>query len=396
VEHWKPAVEGKPDFIGYRVDTIVLLEARRDELVTLRLEREAVLKDLAAQIMALWRKSKLDTEAERQKFVNQHSGLSLETLAACAQELSRLQARMLSSYKTALNELWEETASSAEDRSKFQSAVSGADPKDLLAMYEEETRRLTERKETIRTILELAKEHDQMKDEKLKFAQETQDPNRFKTSGFSGVNEEKKRNRLTKGYQTNLNSLRSTIATWEQQYGPFFLHGTRYLEQLDREELEEKEKAEQAKSDRKSKANNKRAAETPKSNRSLGLTMPSTPVSEDQKAFPLSQSFKSPRRVPVPKPSPSLTSPAARVQNKKAKLVGAAATIPVPPSPSAKSLLVRPPVTIDVTPVEDKENGNSPAPAATNPSSVRSSVGHPLELADENDNIRQDIVRLQS
>jgi len=218
------------------VSNILSLARHKAYLLSIKTARHQQLKQLAVNIQYLW--NRLQTpQSERDTFLSQHSGLTLQTIAACEAELERLkQKRTAYLHETAsttrekLVQLWNETFVPIEQRQQFK-PFCGEWNEELLESMEHELVKMANRSQMMQPILTLMKQRNDLKQEMDNYQRAEKDPNRFKISGRL-LQEEKFRKKFNKIFPKINQQLIQQIGKWEKENGMLMVDGKHYLQQL--------------------------------------------------------------------------------------------------------------------------------------------------------------------
>lgn len=237
-----------PEQLGLHQDDIKRLTQRRDKLVSEKSQREMKLKDLRAHVESLWDRLGVE-DAERKQFLAANRGCGLRMINEFEDELSRLNELkrqnlhlFVEDARFKLQELWDSLYFSEEEMLDFAPAFSDVYSDALLSAHEQEICRLEALKEQRAPILAAVERHRSLVKEKEELENSSQDASRLLGKGAKGekrdpgklLREEKMRKRIAKELPKVEATLRTTLESWEDEYGrPFCVHGERYLDELE-------------------------------------------------------------------------------------------------------------------------------------------------------------------
>lgn len=240
-----------PEQLGLHEDDITRLRARRDKLGDEKKAREKRLKDLKITVEGLWERLGVE-EHERKRFLNGNRGCGVRQINEFEDELSRLNELkrqnlhlFVEDARYKLQELWDGLYFSEEEMLEFTPAFSDVYSDALLEAHEQEIARLEALKEQRAPTLALIDQHRALVKERDDLQTSSQDASRLLGRGQKGekrdptrlLREEKMRKRVAKELPKVAIQLRKFLEKWEDEYGrPFFVHGERYLDELDASE----------------------------------------------------------------------------------------------------------------------------------------------------------------
>ncbi|KAF1921412.1 microtubule associated protein-domain-containing protein [Ampelomyces quisqualis] len=236
-----------PEQLGLHKDDLVQLKAKKERLVEEKRIRERRLGQLRSTIEELWERLGIETH-ERKQFLNSNRGCGLRTINEYEDELSRLNELkrqnlhlFVEEARCKLQELWDALYFSEEEMLDFTPAFSDVCSDALLSAHEAEITRLEALKDQRLPILQKIDRHRDLIKERNDLQQSSQDASRLMARGQKGekrdpgklLREEKMRKRITKELPKVEQDLKSTLESWEDEYGrPFLVHGQRYLDEL--------------------------------------------------------------------------------------------------------------------------------------------------------------------
>jgi Ase1/PRC1/MAP65 family protein len=240
-----------PEQLGLHEEDIARLRAKREKLSDEKKNREKRLKDLKANVEALWEKLGID-ESERKRFVNGNRGCGVRQINEFADELARLNELkrqnlhlFVEDARTKLQELWDALYFSEDEMLEFTPAFSDVYSDALLEAHEREIARLDALKEQRAPTLALVEKHKELTTQRDELAASSQDASRLMMRGQKGekrdpgklLREEKMRKRIAKELPKVAAELQKILERWEDEYGrPFLVHGERYLDVLEIED----------------------------------------------------------------------------------------------------------------------------------------------------------------
>lgn len=237
-----------PEQLGLHQDDLKRLSQRRDKLVSEKAQRERKIKELRANVEGLWDRLGVE-DAERKQFLASNRGCGLRAINEFEDELLRLNELkrqnlhlFVEDARFKLQELWDSLYFSEEEMLDFAPAFSDVYSDALLSAHEQEIGRLEALKEQRAPILAAVDRHRSLVKEKEELENSSQDASRLLGKGAKGekrdpgklLREEKMRKRIAKELPKVEATLRTTLESWEDEYGrPFCVHGERYLDELE-------------------------------------------------------------------------------------------------------------------------------------------------------------------
>jgi len=254
--------------LGVHRDTLHNLEVRKKYYSEIKRTRHEMIKVLAHNITTLWSQLFVP-QHDTQEFLAKHSGLGLDTIKACEDELARLLElknkslkELIGRARTKLFALWDETEVSMEKRREFLPAFSELYTDEFLVAHEEEIVKMEKRAAAMRPLLVLVKERNEILRKRDEYEVKKNDSNKFRIPGLL-LEIESFEKQLHKDVPRIEAKLRKEIPAWEAVHGPFEVNGMRFLDRLDQEyEMEKKAKAE-AKAAAEAKRSAQRSGATP-------------------------------------------------------------------------------------------------------------------------------------
>jgi Ase1/PRC1/MAP65 family protein len=229
------------------------LKGKRDRLVEEKKSREKRLRDLRTQIEQLYQRLGV-SEAEQKQFFSANRGCGMRTINEFEDELARLNelkrqnlGLFVEESRIRLQELWDSLYFSEEEMLDFTPAFSDVYSDALLSAHEAEIERLTALKDQRAPVLAMIDEHRSLIKEREDLAASSQDASRLiakkgeRRDPTRLLREEKMRKRIQRELPKVEAKLKKCLQSWENEYGRSFLvHGDRYLDEIERCELEKK------------------------------------------------------------------------------------------------------------------------------------------------------------
>eukprot|EP01083_Nonionella_stella_P133364 405441_1 len=282
--------------IGVSLDTLNALDARKQQLLSVREEREAKIKAMAKEISALW--DILDvSEGERNTFLEKHNRLGPEVIVSCENERNRLLtlkqqslSKLIQRVRVEIREIWDKLQLSDNEKDAFKPMISDQWTDERLTEHEVERNRLAGMWQEMEPVLKLIWTRTEIYEEKLNSNETDKDPDRFKKAGWH-LQQEKLRKRW-EGRHKLARQIRARIRRFEARFGVFKVRGENYLDVLDREEKEEREKEEQDRAEMEEKRLKKKAD-------LLQSTTPNVRTAKRRALTPNPRSSQTPGRVRI-------------------------------------------------------------------------------------------------
>lgn len=229
-------VDPSPELIQWAESTQANLEDTKRR-------RESHIQAMYDQLESLWRRLGV-TDAEMDEFVEANRGSTDATVRAYEEELDRMlelkrekMGTFIENARLEITKLWDELMVGEEERAEFAPFADDEHSEELLAIHEEEIRRLKEERKLKGTLLKnIQKYFDICQDEK-DLAAAAADQTRLLGRGPRDpgrlLREEKMRKRVTKEKPRLEQDLLNSIPAWEAQTGKVFLvHGRSILQIL--------------------------------------------------------------------------------------------------------------------------------------------------------------------
>ncbi|KAK3815373.1 MAG: microtubule associated protein-domain-containing protein [Benniella sp.] len=203
-------------------------------------KREVLVKDHLAAITRLWDKLRIEDD-EREEFMTNHVGLSLDTIRAHKAELSRLEELrseklqdLIMDERNALYELWDKLYYSPEQQEKFTPLLDDDFTEENLALHEEEVARLKLEVEEHENILNAIEQYRKMLDDIREFEITSMDARRlFHRDPGRLLREEKFRKRVAREFPRVEKELEDALYEWQEIKGrPFLVYGEEYIKTM--------------------------------------------------------------------------------------------------------------------------------------------------------------------
>jgi Ase1/PRC1/MAP65 family protein len=241
-----------PEQLGLHEEDVSRLRAKRDRLADEKKNREKRLKELKSAVEALWYRLGVE-ESEKKAFLNANRGCGVRQINEFQDELSRLNELkhqnlhlFVEDARCKLQELWDILYLSEDEMLEFTPAFSDVFSDALLEAHEREIARLEALREQRAPTLALVDRHKSLMAEQKELQASAKDASRLMMRGQKGekrdpgklLREEKMRKRIAKELPKVSAELLKVLEKWEDEYGrPFLVHGERYLEALEDEEV---------------------------------------------------------------------------------------------------------------------------------------------------------------
>jgi protein regulator of cytokinesis 1 len=236
-----------PEQLGLHQDDIKRLQTRRDRLCDEKAGREHKLRELKADVEALWDRLGVE-DLDRKKFLSGNRGCGLRTINEFESELDRLNQLkrqnlhlFVEDARCKLQELWDSLYFCEEEMLEFTPAFSDVYSDALLSAHEAEIERLEALREQRAPTLQLIDKHRSLIKDRDDLSASSQDASRLLGKPTKGekrdptrlLREEKMRKRIAKDLPKVEVDLKKALERWEDEFGrPFLVHGIRYLDEL--------------------------------------------------------------------------------------------------------------------------------------------------------------------
>ncbi|KAF9357462.1 hypothetical protein BGX34_009357 [Mortierella sp. NVP85] len=203
-------------------------------------KRQVLVKDHLTAITRLWDKLRIEDD-EREEFMTNHVGLSLDTIRAHKAELSRLEELrseklqdLIMDERNALYELWDKLYYSPEQQEKFTPLLDDDFTEENLALHEEEVARLKLEVEEHENILNAIEQYRKMLDDIREFEITSMDARRlFHRDPGRLLREEKFRKRVAREFPRVEKELEDALYEWQEIKGrPFLVYGEEYIKTM--------------------------------------------------------------------------------------------------------------------------------------------------------------------
>ncbi|KAG0002859.1 hypothetical protein BGZ79_002164 [Entomortierella chlamydospora] len=265
-------------------DAMRRLETKQAMLEGERSKRETIVKEHQEIIIQLWNKLHID-EDEREEFLTDHIGLTMDIIRAYKSELGRLEdlkgekiEEFILDERDNLYELWDKLYYSLEQRENFAPVFDDNFTDENLAAHEAEVARLKQEAEENEHILNAIEQYRKMLDDIREFEITSMDAQRlFHRDPGRLLREEKFRKRIAREFPKIEKELEDALYEWQQVKGrPFLVYGEQYINTM-------KLHAQQAREGKE----NEKLWRTPTTKR-IGLpsSRPGTPSSQHVRAIP--------------------------------------------------------------------------------------------------------------
>ncbi|KAF9354039.1 hypothetical protein BGX26_008192 [Mortierella sp. AD094] len=218
-------------------DAMRRLETKQAMLEGERSKRETIVKEHQEGIIQLWDKLHID-EDEREEFLTNHIGLTMDIIRAYKSELGRLEdlkgekiEEFILDERDNLYELWDKLYYSLEQRESFTPVFDDNFTDENLAVHEAEVARLKQEAEENEHILNAIEQYRRMLDDIREFEITSMDAQRlFHRDPGRLLREEKFRKRIAREFPKIEKELEDALYEWQQVKGrPFLVYGEQYI-----------------------------------------------------------------------------------------------------------------------------------------------------------------------
>ncbi|GJE92448.1 hypothetical protein PsYK624_086020 [Phanerochaete sordida] len=229
-------------------------EATQNSLEDIKRRREAQIQAMYDQLESLWRRLGV-ADAEMDKFVESQRGSTEATVRAYEEELDRMlelkrekMGTFIDNARLEIKSLWDELMIGEDERADFAPFADDEHSEELLAIHEEEIRRLKEDRKLKGSLLKNIQKYFDICQDQKDLAAAASDQTRLLGRGPRDpgrlLREEKMRKRVTKEKPRLEQDLLSAIPAWEAETGRTFLvHGQSVMQILqEASQAQEKEK----------------------------------------------------------------------------------------------------------------------------------------------------------
>ncbi|KAF9115005.1 hypothetical protein BGX27_009224 [Mortierella sp. AM989] len=218
-------------------DAIRRLEMKQTMLEGERSKREDIVKENQIDIVRLWDKLHID-EDEREEFLTNHIGLTMDIIRAYKSELDRLEdlkAEKIEEFildeRDNLYELWDSLYYSLQQRESFAPVFDDNFTDENLAAHEAEVARLRQEAKENEHILIAIEQYRRMLDDIREFEITSMDAQRlFHRDPGRLLREEKFRKQIAREFPKIEKELEDALYEWQQENGrPFLVYGEQYI-----------------------------------------------------------------------------------------------------------------------------------------------------------------------
>ncbi|KAL6303787.1 microtubule associated protein-domain-containing protein, partial [Sparassis latifolia] len=297
-------------------------ETTRAALEDVKRRREAHIQTMYDQLEALWRRLGVP-EADMDAFVEMQRGSTEITVRAYEEELERMlelkRERMgtfVENARVEITRLWDELMVGEEEKADFAPFFDDEHTEELLAIHEEEIRRLKEERRAKGPLLAAIRKYFEICEDEKELAAAATDQSRLLGRGSRDpgrlLREEKMRKRVTKEKPRLEQDLLVSVPAWEAETGCIFLvHGQSILQIL----METVGAADKENSDKRGKSQGRGGSAPPRAKTPSNGTRP--PSSTHYMPMPGSSHIgKSSSVTPAVRPGSSMSNSS----NKRARL----------------------------------------------------------------------------
>ncbi|EKM53255.1 uncharacterized protein PHACADRAFT_124758 [Phanerochaete carnosa HHB-10118-sp] len=337
-------------------DLVRWAETTQANLEDIKRRREAHIQAMYDQLESLWRRLGV-ADTEMDAFIEAQRGSTEVTVRAYEEELDRMlelkrekMSTFIESARSEITQLWDELMVSEDERADFAPFADDEHTEELLAIHEEEIRRLKEERKLKGPLLKSIQKYFDICEDEKDLAAAAADQTRLLGRGPRDpgrlLREEKMRKRVTKEKPRLKQDLLNSIPAWEAQTGRTFLVRGQSVMQILQEASQTQEKENSTKRGKTRTASGSAPrAKTPS-------YAPSSSVSSSSK----------PAVTPaVPARPPSTTGRNTRSAS------AAAARQPrsrEAPSAAANNYNTVPPLPVPIVPMNTSRNTRAPSPFA--------------------------------
>ncbi|KAF9208640.1 hypothetical protein BGZ49_008208 [Haplosporangium sp. Z 27] len=218
-------------------DAMRRLEMKQSMLEGERSKREAIVKEHQEDIIRLWDKLRIE-EDEREEFLTNHIGLTMDIIRAYKSELARLEdlknekiEEFIMDEREKLYELWDKLYYSLDQRESFEPVFDDNFTDENFVAHETEVARLKQEAEENEHILYAIEQYRKMLDDIREFEITSMDAQRlFHRDPGRLLREEKFRKRIAREFPKIEKELEDALYEWQQVKGrPFLVYGEQYI-----------------------------------------------------------------------------------------------------------------------------------------------------------------------
>ena len=234
---------------------IVSLEKSIKKYEILRQTRMKEKDELLTKCQTLWGKLKVP-DGQQQKFIENNSNLSAESLENIRAELDRLEEmkkklikKLIQDSCDKINEYFTAMSFTESEKAEFQNSFeemsrqsqSLKDDERLLEFCESQIDDLKRKMEIFQPIWKLIQDFESLKNDKIKLDESTKDSSRLlaRNSHKILLEEERARKRITRYFPSVVRELKEKLTLFEEEFGkPFLLNGEQFLDIVLQEQAE--------------------------------------------------------------------------------------------------------------------------------------------------------------
>jgi protein regulator of cytokinesis 1 len=279
--------------IGIGNSALDRLTSRIAELNGEKRRRRAKLGEMGSIISTLWTMLRISPD-EQKAFTMSIRGLGLDTIRKGEAEIARLEeikgvmiGKLVREQRSIIEELWEKTNSSANERASFNAYYQIQDDdqltSDILVKHEDYAATLEAKLQKMQPILNLIAKREAILEERIELDLLQKDPDRLKGRGATKqlMKEEKMSRRVMKELPKITSILEETLRQWyaenkssdgvsDPDMGHFMYNGSPYLQTMHLQEEEWRTRKERNDEERQRKRQEERDASS--SNAAFGTT----------------------------------------------------------------------------------------------------------------------------
>ncbi|CAK4277192.1 unnamed protein product [Aphanomyces euteiches] len=234
--------------LGLSLNLIELISNRIVELTKIEMAREDEKKSLVDQIQPLWDRFKISRNAQ-DEFLEANKGISTTNLTNMRQELEKLMelkrerlAELLADVRGQIETLWTNLECAETARMAFGPFHEEDVTEELLALHEEEVKRLDAKFTSRKAVLKYIEKREEILAERAQYEESLKDPERLigRTRDTGRLLREEKLQAKIKHDLPKITKLLSEkLPAWEVEYGvPFVVQGERYMDTMIRVDTE--------------------------------------------------------------------------------------------------------------------------------------------------------------
>ncbi|ESO11159.1 hypothetical protein HELRODRAFT_91651, partial [Helobdella robusta] len=230
------ASQFEQDVINESDDSFVLssenmkLLAKKNQQLQKRLrENIETAERLTTELYYLWDQLGISI-TERTQFSEEYTGIKQRTILALNEEINRCKilkiqnaSMIIGSLRKQLDKLWDRCYIPMEQRKMFKGFYSDEWNEEVLVKHEEEIRMLKAYYEEHKSLFEKVQHRDMVWEQFLEFERRASNPNRLFDKGWSLLQEEKERKKITKELPRIENEVMEEIDLWQKKMNKTFL-----------------------------------------------------------------------------------------------------------------------------------------------------------------------------